>query len=384
MNALVGYTEQIRELDTLTPVERDFPTREETIAYLTRLYDEQLPQQEWDRLTAFYHALGLLPAETDLRQVYLDLLGSQVAGFYDTDTQIMNVIPLDENGGTLGISEQIIFVHEYTHALQDQHFDLDALSDRIAADDTDGALALVALIEGDATAVMNVYTQGVTAQNPLAALALLSESLQAGNLTLPPGIPTILLRELLFPYDGGFVFISALFREGGWDAIDAAYANPPTTTEQILHPDKYLAGEGAQTDLIAPSEIADMLSGWEVLYHDAALGEFYLIQHLRTELSSTQAEQAAAGWGGDAFTLLQDPATGGLAWRWSIQWDSIQDAAEFSIAYVDLLTARGDQPLGDGCFTGDFGALCIDDGTQVTTITSAPTVEIVNTLRAGE
>ncbi len=386
MDQLVAYTEQIRGLETQTFVERAFPTREDTIAYLSSLYDEQLPQEEFDRLTAFYVALGLLPPDIDLREVYLNLLGSQVAGFYDTDTQIMNVLPYGADGETLGLSEQIIFVHEYTHALQDQYFDLDTLMGSDAdIENPDAALAAIGLVEGDATAVMNIYTQGVTTQNPLSAFALLAESLQAGNLTLPPGVPDILLRELLFPYEAGFGFVQALYQNGEWAAVDAAYQNLPTTTEQILHPEKYFAGEGAQTDALIALDYTEVLPDWTVLYQDTPIGEFYIREVLRAQLSSSIAENGAAGWGGDAFTLLQDPESGDLAWRLTIQWDTLDDAGEFLAAYTELATARYNVEGSDGCHDGgDLGASCVRATDQVVTIIAAPSRDILSTMMNAE
>ena len=381
LDTLIEYTEQIRGLETITPVERAFPTRQETIDYLTRLYDNQLPQAEIDRQTAFYAALGLLPAGIDLRAVYLNLLGSQVAGFYDTETQIMNVLPIGfEGGDTLGLSEQLIFSHEYTHALQDQHFDLDAVmgGGEDAVENPDAALAAISLVEGDATAVMTVYTQGVTAQNPMASLLMLAESLQAGNLTLPPGIPDILLRELLFPYEDGLSFVIKLYQAGEWESVNAAYENVPTTTEQIIHPEKYFEGEGAQTDLLTVVDLSAALPGWTVLFQDAPLGEFYIREHLRTSLRSHDAEAGAAGWGGDAFTLLQNPETGDLAWRLSIQWDTPADTSEFLAFYDELAIERYGVEASDGCYDGgDLGVLCLVEGDQVVTIYAAPTRDLM-------
>ncbi|PJF25562.1 MAG: hypothetical protein CUN53_12160, partial [Phototrophicales bacterium] len=241
MDGLERFTNRARRLDTLEPVARAFPTRDEVRAYLEALYSRDTALQDLTRAELFYKALWMLDPEIDLRQTYLTLLGSQVAGFYDTETRLMNVIPTFGDGGSrLNLTEQIIFVHEFVHALQDQHFGLDALIEG-AGDNLDARLARVSLVEGDATAVMNLYTTQVSAVAPNAALQLLAEGLLAGNLFLPPDIPPILARELGFPYENGLVFVLQIWRDGGWERVDAAYSAPPTTTEQILHPEKYLA-----------------------------------------------------------------------------------------------------------------------------------------------
>src|SRR6185369_3555626 len=142
--------------------------------------------------------------------------------------------------------DQVTYVHEFTHALQDQYFDLNKLLSPDIENDPDQSLAVTSLVEGDATASMTLYMDAVAAKNPFAVVSMLVEGVQAGNLTLPAGVPPILTDELLFPYTEGLDFILALNKSGGWDAINAAFKKPPTTSEQILHPDKYLSGEGGQ------------------------------------------------------------------------------------------------------------------------------------------
>jgi hypothetical protein len=376
LTALESVTEKLRDLPAEAQVERQFPTRQETIEYLRDLYARELPPEEFDRLEKFYVALGLLPADIDLQKVYLDLLNSQVAGFYDPDTKTMNVIPSvgDDVGDNLSITEQIIYVHEFTHALQDQHFDLNALQDAAADASPDASLALTALIEGDATAAMTLYLQEVAARNPLAVFGILLEGAQAGTLVLPPGIPQILTDELLFPYEGGMNFVLSLSDEGGWDAVDAAFANPPITSEQILHPDKYKAGEVGQ-EVVLPDMSAALGSGWTQAW-DTTIGEFYLEKHLATQLPGTEAEQAAAGWGGDNFQVYSNGDQ--LAWALRLAWDSAEDGAEFNDAYAQYGENRfGGEAGEDGCWEDASGALCVVAMPSDTEsyIVSAPTIE---------
>lgn len=385
MDGLVRATEILRGLSTLNPVERAFPTRAETIDYLNDLYDSELPPEEMARSEAFYIALGLLPEDIDLREVYLTLLGSQIAGFYDTDTKVMNVIPTgtEEVIESLSLMEQIIFVHEYTHALQDQAFNLDALLDAMGeTDQPDASLALTSLVEGDASAVMTLYMQEVASRNPAAALQLLGESLSAGNLTMPPGTPSILTRELMFPYEQGMVFVQAIARAGdNWNSIDEAYLNPPTTTEQIIHPEKYIAGEGA-IEVTAPA-ITDALSDeWSLLW-DVTLGEYYLREHLYTRLSWADASSAAAGWGGDQLQLVEH-ADGSLAWTLDLAWDTPEDADEFVTAYEEAMITRfGSGADQEGCWADDQRAVCLtitEDG--LVTVYNAPTLDLIAEIAA--
>lgn len=373
MRNLEQITSTLRDLSITRDIDHAFPTRAETIAYLQDVYDRQLPQAEIERTTAFYVVLGLLPADIDLRQVYLDLLGSQVAGFYDPDTRTMNVIPLlgEDTGSGLSLTEQIIYVHEFTHALQDMHFDLNAiLPEDLSTLSPDRALAITSLVEGDATSVMEVYLQQAAANNPLAALSLLGETALSGNLLPPSDVPRILLDELTFPYEAGLNFVTQVWGSRGWDGVNAVYSDLPTTTEQIMHPQKYLDGEVAlPVDLSA----VDPGAGWEMVW-DTTLGEFYLREYLRqfTEYD-TAAQRAASGWGGDAFRVWRNGDD--LAFTLRIVWDTPKDASEFEEVY----TASG--AFSPDCAAVAAGMLCAvmtPDGATV--IAGAPKVELARSL----
>jgi hypothetical protein len=385
MHTLEQVTENIRNLPATSEIDHRFPTREETIAYLRETYSREFPPEEFARLARFYIALGLLPAGTDLQEVFLRLLGSQVAGYYDPDTETMNVLPTtgDDPGSELSITEQVIYVHEFTHALQDMHFDLDSLLEAPEiADHPDRSLAALSLVEGDASAAMTLYLQEVAARNPMAALSLLVEGLQSGGLFLPEGIPQILVDELMFPYQDGMNFVIALSQDGGWERVNEAYANPPTTTEQILHPEKYVTREtGQDVELVDAS--AALGDGWLADW-DTTLGEFYLRKHLDLHLSSSQAASAASGWGGDRFRVYYNADTGEIAWALRTAWDNNDAYREFIELYAIFATTWFDDAASDAsCWENETGALCMMqyDAERDSLIVFAPTLEQALALR---
>ncbi len=385
MSQLETITQTLRDLPAERAIDHQFPSRAETIEYLREMYSREFPPEEFDRLERFYTALDLLPADLDLQDVYLTLLGSQVAGYYDPDTRTMNVLPVvgDDPGDSLSFTEQVIYIHEFTHALQDQHFDLNALLEAPdGLENPDRSLATLALVEGDATAVMTLYVQDVANRNPLAAISLLVEGLQSGGLFLPQGIPDILVDELLFPYDAGLNFVIAISEDGGWKNVDAAYSDPPTTSEQILHPEKYLAGE-AGLDVFLPDASADLGEGW-ALDWDTVLGEFYLREHLATHLSASLAAGAAQGWGGDRFHVYHHAETGEIAWALRTAWDSDEEYREFIEAYAIFGTTGYDDVASDAsCWENETSALCVinSDAMQDNLIVSAPTLDEALALR---
>lgn len=371
---LSAFAEARRGLTLPEPLPLHFPNRAELRDYLERQLEIGLAQDTLDRALRFYAAFGWLPADTDLLGLLTEFYSSQVGGFYDTETKEMNVVILSGRplGDRLPIIEQIVFVHEYVHALQDAAFDLNAyLTVMQALDNQDEQLARLALVEGDATLMMNEYAAYAAQRNPLGTLTgLLLGGLQAGNLTLPPGIPDIIASELLFPYTAGEAFVRALFRAGGWETVNAAFSSPPTTTEQILHPEKYLSAEvGAEVRLI--DSAAKLGEGWR-LTDRGVFGQFYLREFLAQELTATQAASAAAGWGGDAFHIYQH-SDGRMAAMLRLEWDTPDDLAEFQAA----ITAYGESRFGvaadtSGCFADATAALCSNG--RVVLI--APTIDL--------
>jgi hypothetical protein len=324
---------------------------------------------------AFYSAFDFLEPDYDLYEQYLSLYSAQIAGFYDPETKNMNVLVLTREtlGDELPLLEQIIYVHEYVHTLQDMNFDLAAYLEATESITTDEALAWLALVEGDATYVMNLFTVFIAEENPLGTMMqLLASGLQVGGLTLPAGTPDILGAELLFPYEDGASFVTALREENGWSSVDDAFAMPPVSTEQILHPEKYIAGEMPQEVTLANLS-AELGDGWFIVT-EGRMGEFHLRQYLAAQISGSDARQAAAGWGGDAFIIYQTEA-GEQAWALSLVWDSPEDETQFREAYQEFAAERFDEAVADApCWTDDVQVTCLSD--SGTLLTTAPTLDM--------
>lgn len=377
-----SYVASTRGLEALEPVERIFPSREDAIAYVLALYEREYPPEEVQRLTQFYAAFGLLPPGTDYLASYLDLLSAQIGGFYEPETKEMNVLLLNggEPGDELPLLEQIVYAHEYVHALQDQHYNLTALQG-LAGENRDHAQAILSLIEGDATVVMTLYTQEIARANPLGtAMRLLFQGIQTNTLTLPAGTPPIIESELLSAYLDGSNFVTELLIRGGWSAVDEAFADPPRSTEQILHPEKYLSREEPESAVL--NDVV-LQPGWEMTW-DNTLGEFFLREYLQTQLSPLDAARGAGGWGGDRFQIFINADTGELAWTLKVAWDTREDVAEFDALYTKL----GDEQFGaaaDGdCWNGDQGALCRFVVMDEHIITFAPDLDMAQVLANGQ
>jgi hypothetical protein len=266
--------------------------------------------------------LNMAPENFDLKSYYVRLMGEQVAGYYDTDSGKFYTA---QNVASLQL--ETIMAHELTHALQDQHFDLSRL-EKWPRHDSDAQGAMQALVEGDATFTMSRY---MTAQ-PLRFLGMIASSLfPQGNSELFYGAPRSLQQSMTFPYIQGMQFVSQLYQKGRWPLVNRAFTKLPASTEHILHPDKYLAGEAPVK--VPLRHISRTIGrGWKLVDHDVN-GEFGFQLILGEHIADLKAvNRAAAGWGGDRYALYEGPKGATLFAQVSV-WDSESDAREFALAY---------------------------------------------------
>jgi hypothetical protein len=332
IDRIVAGIPELRELEALREVPYEFVTPEQFALDLQDLIDEETEPEQLAAEERILKRLGLLAPELDLRETILELYGSQVAAFYRPDTGRFYIIG---GGDTLGAFDRMVVAHEYTHALQDQHFDLEGtrISD---PSEGDAALAQVAAIEGDAVLVMLQW--GFQNLSP-EEMATIGDAVSPTDLELLESMPPILRRQLEFPYGEGFLFAFELFTtQFGWDAINDTLREPPATTEQILHTDKYRSAEPAIA-VTLPDVVGALGSGWEESYTQT-MGELNVqvwvgggeeaAQNILGLPEQPHAE-AAAGWGGDRLAMYEAADDG-----WAIAWDSSADADEFRTRAAEL------------------------------------------------
>jgi uncharacterized membrane protein len=314
-----------------------FIGRTELSAYLKEVLDAEYPKERARVDERLLQAFDLLPEGTDLRALRARVLEENVAGFYDErpDQRRLFAVSADRS---LTPMNQIVLAHELRHALQDQYADLHSqLSDDLG-DFDDRRIAWMSLMEGDATFVMERFVKlrlggllDAAGLQGAEGLASDDAGLAGSALIDLPGAPPVVRDHLVQPYLAGLTLARQIWASGGAEAMKAAWQRPPDSTEQVLHPAKYLAGE-EPLDVhprIRPPRGARLLA-------EGVLGELLL----RT-LVEQDAERAAAGWGGDGFALWDVSGATVLAWR--SEWDTPADAGEFHAA----LRARFTRHLGD-------------------------------------
>jgi hypothetical protein len=323
--AIEGQVVEIRGLQPNHPVARMFIDEAELRTILTQEFDKETPPAYVAATERLYKALGLIPDDANLRDMTLDLLSGDVAGFYRRDQQTLYVL---SKAGLPGVNERITFAHEYDHALQDQNTSVFADQEGVL-DQTDRILARQAVYEGDATLLMTLWGAAHF------GLSDIAEMLALGNdpktLALLDRTPPILKEPLLFPYTTGLSFVQAAQLSGGWPSVDVLYDRMPESTEQILHPEKYAAAEHPVTVDLPEDLAAQLGTGWTVPYKDT-FGELELGIWLRESgIDPATVETAADGWGGDRLAVVEGP---GGAWGVVIgtAWDTAADATAFEDA----------------------------------------------------
>jgi outer membrane murein-binding lipoprotein Lpp len=225
--------EDLREIERREELDVAFLSSADIEARVAELVREDYPAEEADLDRRQLAALGAIPADLDLAAVQAELVSGQVAGFYEPETGEL-VVRSDDPNQPLGPTEQITLAHEVEHALADQELGLDVDN---PDQQTDPARAALAVVEGDATLTMQQFSLGAFDLNQQLALAGDPEVL--GSQQQLASFPHYLSAQLTFSYLEGLNFVCDRFSDGGWEAVEAAYAQRPNTTAEILFPERY-------------------------------------------------------------------------------------------------------------------------------------------------
>ncbi|HYL73114.1 MAG TPA: hypothetical protein VEU96_02860 [Bryobacteraceae bacterium] len=272
--------------------------------------------------------LGLIPQDFDLRQSTVDLLTEQAAAFYDYNKKRLFIL----EGSGASSDERIALVHELAHALADQHFHLGRYIHEGARSD-DGSTARLAVMEGQASWLMTAYMSKLNGGPPEAPdkmLDLMTNSISTSAEQYPvfAKAPLYIRESLVFPYTQGMLFQNALFRKLGRDSFAEVFRNPPVSTQQILHPEKYLAHRAPH--LPDPPEVPESRQFRKLA--EGSLGELDLRVLLSQYAGQDEGSKAAAHLDGGSYQLLEHKHAKYPVLAFASTWDS-EDAA---LKYVSL------------------------------------------------
>jgi len=347
LDKLLARTDAVaREVSKLRglPLKRAIPNevvdKDELRRRLIKMAAEDKTKRETEAEGFALARWGMIPLATDYQTMVIDLLTDQIAGYYDPDTKKLTI---SKSAGDDGQWAELVLAHEIEHGLQDQSFDLKRFED-VSDVEGDAGAARRALVEGDGIALMievMLAREGKASPWSIPEFAEAIEkamSVPGANDSLDRA-PVAIRESMIFPYRSGLTFVAALRRRQPWSAVDAAFRKPPTSTEQILHPERYLAGDQpTPIEIDVPTSLPRF-----AIKHSTVWGELGFGLFLRSHgIDPATATTAAEGWGGDRAVVLAvagetHPERGVAIAR--LDWDTEADAIEAHEAAVKAIDA---------------------------------------------
>jgi hypothetical protein len=345
---------ELRELPMDAPVPAEYQTTDDFRGFMRKELAKEFPGDKAPNMAAAMLHIGLFKEAIDLPKVLEQTMATQAAAYYDPATKKFFVVMAPDSELML----DTISAHELTHALQDKHFDLTKYLP--PGMDDDAAIARKFIVEGDATFAMFAYM--ATDKSGPKALPKLVKLLrgQLETMANSPGgysemmkqqaaampdmdpemkksmesideLPPMIVGPLIDSYLKGALVAMVAYEAGGWKGVDALYAKPPTSTEQVLHPDTKLIPKREEPKAVTLPK----LDGTEIVNN--VIGELQWAIYF--QLWGLQEPEAAKGWGGDRYAVMKGE-DGKLVGYMTTAWDTPKDAQEFYDAYVKSLAAR--------------------------------------------
>jgi hypothetical protein len=333
MDEIEGHVIQLRGLSPTGSVDRSLLSPADLRQYVIDDFFNDYSEEEAHDDALVLSLLGLLDADFDLIDFYIELFSEQIAGFYDDDVKQMFVVQGEGFRGT----ERLTYAHEYVHALQDQVYGFKEgleYTDEACEIDTERCAGIQALVEGDATLLEEEWLQTYATSQDFNDILDFFDTFKS---PVYDSAPNFMRQDFIFPYTYGADFVRELKRQGGWSAVNAAYSNPPLSTEQILHPDHY--PWDAPVMLSAPDALDALGPGWREIERNV-VGEWYTQLILAEQLDTDRATHAAQGWGGDIYVAYANDEQNTEAILLIMVWDDFAEAAEYSDAFTDYSDAR--------------------------------------------
>jgi hypothetical protein len=325
---------EITGLSLVSPLKKTLRSRDDIRAYVIRQMDEDKDAAQRYADARAAEAFGLLPKNFDLDSFMVELLTEQIAGLYDPKAHefyIADWIPLED--------QRMVMAHELTHALEDQHFQIETWL-KAARPNDDAELAREAFLEGSAMAAMVDYLLQGTGKS-VNEIPEFDPSLLTGDIGDSPSMkkaPPFIKDALVFPYFAGMKFTAAALKPSGWSALGQVFKNPPVSTQQIMHPALYKSGHVPEK--VALPDIQPKLGkDWKKL-DDNLMGEFGWKEVLKQYLGEDRAAPLAAGWDGDRYLVYEHQPSKRLLLVTRLHLVSGEQANRFFGQYSELLEKK--------------------------------------------
>lgn len=342
--------ELFQEVDQMTtalseitgwPVKRKVPARIITKDEFRRQVESRMKGSNHKELRAEELTLkmfGFVPQDFDLAKETVDLVSEQAAAYYDYSNKRLFVLD-----STSEASEQrVALVHELAHALADQQHPLGRYLRKDSPDD-DASTAREAVMEGQATWLTWAYVSKRNGGKPEVSAEMIQKLTDNTNAD-DPDFPVfakepLYLREtLVFPYDEGMKFQDAVYRRLGRRSFDDVFVRPPRSTQQILHPEKYITDERPEEPETPPLDKS--IARQFRLLNDGSVGEFDHSMLLRQYVGEKEGRDAAAGWRGGSFRLYEHKRDKYPVLTYASEWATPEAARRFFTLYQRVMKGK--------------------------------------------
>ena len=332
LHAVMERVAEVRGLEPLPGLHAELVSRPELPALLETLLTDD-DRQLMSEITTLYRLLGHFREDQDYLSIYRSFGADSILGLYSPVHDTLWVVYDGEEPTfeTLSPSEEETLAHEFVHALQDYHFDLDGTYDQYG-EEMDRGLAWTAVVEGDATVHEGEYSDRYLMRVGAGRLYSFGIVPQAAD------VPLSFIRELLFPYTTGANWVESLVRSEGVEYVDELLVEPPVGTVCVFHKERCLAGF-EPVEIVLPDIAATLGNKWQ---HESGgtLGEFHLGNFLDLEISLAAALAAADGWVGDGYDVYvsnEDDSAAVLMFEFSDE----DEVEEFEQALYEVVEDMG-------------------------------------------
>jgi hypothetical protein len=297
---VLAQMSEITGLALRSPLKKSLRSREQIRAHIIQEMNDDKDAAERYAGARSAEAFGLLPKGFDLDSFMIDLLTEQIAGLYDPKAHEFYV------ADWIHIEDQrMVMAHELTHALEDQHFQIEAWV-KAARPNDDSELARESVLEGSAmVAMVEFLLQG--SGRSLQDLPDIDPAMLIGDMAETPMLkkaPPFLKDALIFPYIDGLTFSATVLKPSGWEALGGIFTKPPVSTQQILHPALYSSGK-VPAPVSLPSMEKALGADWAKL-EENVMGEFGWKEVLKQYLGETRGKTLSAAWDGDRYAVYEE------------------------------------------------------------------------------
>jgi hypothetical protein len=352
---IAQQVEEYRGLKFKKPFRRRLIHRDQVKTFMRRDMEREMPKEEMDKMVRVMSEFGLIRRDADILEMFEGFMEAGAAAFYKPNTGTFYLIEGKNDRG-----DRPIVFHELIHALEDQHFDLTKMQTAFEGD-SDAGMGIKGLVEGSADYMQERYHK----DNPEDVQAMMAAQMAGDGvqrqMQMMQEVPPFLIAAMgLYPYKNGSAYLTAL-ELADTAALDEIFRNPPVSTEQVLHPEKY--GVDFPHKITAPDLEAALGDGWEVL-DDDSMGELFCglllttnrfdpklksnmpvlmgVMDMRTQGVGFKGKikKAVEGWDGDRYTAAVHDDGESVCVAWASVWDSEDDAKEFAEYYASLLGMR--------------------------------------------